>query len=174
MANDIDTLLDPIECVITDCDGILTDGKIYLTGEGEQIKAFHAHDGSGIKLLQQFGFLVSLISGRDSPPLAERAEELDFDEFFPGSDDKIEPYRTIRQKHDLSSQQICYLGDDLTDLQPFEEAGFSATVPDASDEIRKRADYITDTRGGNGAFREVAELLLKAHNSWNDVLDCYR
>ncbi len=174
MSNLIDSKLNAIECVITDCDGILTDGKIYFTGEGERIKAFHAHDGSGIKLLQQFGFLVSLISGRDSPPLSERANELNFDEFFPGSDNKIEPYQTIRRKHDLSSEQICYLGDDLTDLQPFEEAGFSATVPDASGEIRKRADYITDTNGGNGAFREVADLLLKANDQWDDVLNSYR
>lgn len=172
--SDHQSLLKNITCIITDCDGILTDGKIYVTEEGEQIKAFHAHDGSGIKILQNNGFLVALISGRDSPPLTERAKELDIEEFFPGTDNKIEPYRTIQKKHGLSSERICYIGDDLTDLNPFEEAGFSATVPDAAREIRDRADYVTDTRGGNGAFREVAELVLKAQDKWNQVVDEYR
>lgn len=163
-----------IECVLTDCDGILTDGKIYITDQGEQIKAFHAHDGAGIKLLQHAGFLVALVSGRASPPLTYRAEELDIQEFFPGSDDKIQAFRSVKNEHDLSSEQICYIGDDLTDLKPFIEAGFSATVPDAAEEIRNHADYITETRGGNGAFREVAELILKTQNNWENALDSYR
>ncbi len=169
-----DQQLQQIDGVITDCDGILTDGTIYFTDEGEHIKAFHAHDGSGIKLLQHAGILVTLISGRDSPPLRARAEELDIQEFFPGADRKIKPFRTVASEHNLNPDQICYIGDDLTDLEPFLEAGFSATVPDASDEIRKRADYVTQTRGGNGAFREIAELILKTQNKWQEIVRRYR
>lgn len=173
MDSNHDTLRN-INCVITDCDGILTDGKIYITDRGEQLKAFHAHDGAGIKLLQQAGFLVTLVSGRESPPLANRAEELDIEEFFPGSHNKIEPFRQMKSEYELTSDEICYIGDDLTDLSPFIEAGFSATVPDAAEEIRNRADYVTETRGGNGAFREVSELILKTQDKREAALEGYK
>jgi len=169
----IDDRIQEVEGVITDCDGILTDGRVYFTGEGEQIKSFHVHDGAAVKMLQHAGIRVALISGRDSPPLAVRAEELDFDAFYPGSSDKREPFGAICEKWEISPRQICYIGDDLTDIGPVRQAGFVATVPGAADEIQGEADYVTETRGGYGAFREIAERILKTKGLWSSVQDMY-
>jgi 3-deoxy-D-manno-octulosonate 8-phosphate phosphatase (KDO 8-P phosphatase) len=165
-----------IRLLLTDCDGVLTDGQLYFSGEGAaltEIKAFHIHDGLGLRLAREAGLKVGIISGRTSPALAARARELKLDHLIQGAENKLAAYEQIRVAEGLRDEQIAYLGDDLPDLPLLRRAGLALAVADAVSEVRQSAHLVTERCGGKGAVREAVECILKAQGCWEQSLRPY-
>ncbi|MFW6158483.1 MAG: KdsC family phosphatase [Planctomycetota bacterium] len=165
--------LKPIKLVIMDVDGVLTDGSIVVNPDGSEQKVFNVKDGSGIKYLQRNGVRTAIISGRDCEPVEHRAADLGIDYCVTGAIDKLPAYREVLQRAGLGDGAVCYIGDDLPDLPPMRHAAVPVAVADASDEVRARAAYVTRARGGGGAVRELAELILEAQDKWKRVMARY-
>lgn len=153
-----------VELAVFDVDGVFTDGRLYYGARGEQLKAFHVRDGHGIKLLLRHGVQVAVISGRRSPAVTQRMRELGIRHVFQGRDDKLPVLKTLLQKLKLGWQQVACVGDDIVDLPLLESAALAIAVADAQSELRAHAHYVTDACGGEGAVREVCDLLLAARN----------
>ncbi|MDE1887011.1 MAG: 3-deoxy-manno-octulosonate-8-phosphatase KdsC [Gammaproteobacteria bacterium] len=154
-----------VQLAVFDVDGVFTDGRLYYGAKGEQLKAFHVRDGHGIKLLLRHGMRVAVISGRRSPAVAQRMRELGIRHLFQGRDDKLAVLQKLLQQLKLAWNQVACVGDDLVDLPLFESAGLAVAVADAQPEVRARAHHVTRARGGEGAVREVCDLLLTARNT---------
>lgn len=152
-----------IRLVAFDVDGTLTDGRVWLTEDGREIKAFHVHDGLGIKLLRERGIEVALISARISHAVELRAEQLGIDHVYQGKTDKLDCLRDILDASGLGADQAAYVGDDLPDLPPMRICGLAIAVADARPEVVREAHWRTRARGGKGAAREVCDLLIAAH-----------
>ncbi len=151
-----------IEFLLLDVDGILTDGRISIDSNGNELKTFHIHDGHGLVLLKKSGIGIGIISGRSSKSVEFRAKELNITEVFQGITDKVSVYRQLAVKYNLSKEQVAFMGDDLIDLPLLRIVGFSATASDAVAEVRDEVDLISDKMGGGGAVREVTDFILKA------------
>lgn len=151
-----------IRLVITDVDGILTDGGIYYNETGECLKRFHVRDGLGIKLLQESGVQVAVLSGRDSPTLRKRLADLGVTLFKLGVKDKFTECQNLMAEAACSQKQTLYIGDDSIDLPAFAACGLSYTVSDVSDYIKRQVDGVLSLAGGQGAFRELADAILIA------------
>ncbi len=149
-----------------DVDGVLTDGLLYVGENGEEMKAFHAHDGLGLKLAQKQGIPVTIITGKNSGAVGKRAEELGLDDVHLGIRDKLSRMEEILQREGLSFDQAAFIGDDLNDLFLLEKVGLAITVPNGAPELKAIAHYITGRSGGRGAVREVVELILKGQGRW--------
>lgn len=145
-----------------DVDGVLTDGSLYFGNAGDEFKVFSSLDGHGIKLLASAGIEVAIISGRQSPALRHRAENLGIGELHMNVSDKLGTMRKLLAQRGLSLQQAGYMGDDVVDLEILTACGFSATVADGHPEVRRHVDYVARLGGGRGAVREVCDLLLAA------------
>ena len=158
-----------IRLVLMDVDGVLTDGRIHVSSEGTESRAFDARDGLGIRLGQKAGLTFGLISGRESSLVEKRARELDIAEVHQRIIDKISVAREIRQRLALSGEAVCYVGDDLIDLPVMRDVGLAAAPADAVAEVRAVAHFVTERRGGRGAVREVIDLVLHASGKWDDV-----
>lgn len=154
-----------VQLVVFDVDGVFTDGRLYYGANGEELKTFHVRDGHGIKLLLKHGIQAAVISGRKSAAVTVRMRELGITHIFQGNDDKRPILEILLQKLRLDPQQIACVGDDLTDLPILEVAGLPIAVADAHPEVRARAQFVTQARGGEGAVREVCDLILTARNS---------
>ena len=154
------SLLSDIELVITDVDGVLTDGGIYYDEHGECMKRFHVRDGLGIKLLQQAGVKVAVLSGRDSKALRKRLADLGIDIFNLGVKNKEVACKDIIKQVGTTKANTLYIGDDSIDLPAFISCGLAVTVADAPEYIKSQCDLILDTQGGFGAFRELADKIL--------------
>ena len=154
------TLLSNIELVITDVDGVLTDGGIYYDENGECIKRFHVRDGLGIKLLQQAGVKVAVLSGRDSKALRKRISDLGIDIFDLGVKNKEVACKDIIKQAGTTSANTVYVGDDTIDLPAFISCGLAVTVADAPEYIKSKCDLVLDKNGGFGALRELADKIL--------------
>lgn len=159
-----------IRILVTDVDGVLTDGCIQFDGSGHELKTFHVHDGAGLVYWHRAGGLSGFLSGRQSRVVTERAEELGVHEVHLGHLDKRPVLEDILRRRGLREAQLAYMGDDLADLPALELAGLAVTVPDARPEVVERAHYVTAAPGGRGAVREVVELLLKARGRWDEVV----
>ena len=151
-----------VKLLILDVDGVLTNGQIILTEQGEELKSFYTKDGHGLRMLMDEGIEVILISGRRSKAVDCRARDLGIQEVHQGVRDKGPLCETIMHQRRLSKEQVCCVGDDLPDLPLFEKAGISFAVSDASPVIRGLAEYVTRQRGGYGAVREVCEMILES------------
>ncbi len=162
-----------IELILSDVDGVLTDGSIIFDNEGIEIKRFHIHDGMGIKLWQRAGGKFGLVTGRSSHIVNVRASELGIALVRQGAEQKLAAVREIAAELRLSAEQICYIGDDLPDLAAVRFAGLGVAVANACPELRKAAAYTTSVPGGQGAVRETIELILKAQQRWDDILQQY-
>ena len=162
-----------IELLLSDVDGVLTDGKIVLDNQGIEAKAFHVRDGLGVKLWQKAGYRLGILSQRSSQSLKVRAAELGIEIIRQGIPDKLAAMKQILAELKLSRQQVCYLGDDLPDLPVVRAVGLGVAVADACPELRAAAHYTTSVPGGTGALRETIELVLKAQNRWQDVIQTY-
>lgn len=162
-----------IELLILDVDGVLTDGRIIYNDKGEELKCFDVRDGHGIKLLMQGGIDVGIISGRESVASEYRARELGISILYQRIYDKVKIYKKITSEKGLRDNQVCYIGDDLVDIPLMRKVGFSVAVADGSEYIKEVADYVTVKNGGNGAVREVCELILKAQNKWDALMEKY-
>ncbi len=163
-----------IRLLLMDVDGVLTDGRIWLLsmpdGTATEMKAFHAHDGAGLKLAQLGGLRTGLITGRDSAATARRAQELGMEFVYQNCAEKIHAYNEILQRSGLKDAEVAYVADDLPDLPILERAGFAVAVANAAPEVKRAAHYVTRTPGGEGALREVVEVILKAQGKWRQVL----
>jgi len=154
------SLLSNIDLVITDIDGVLTDGGIYYDEHGECMKRFHVRDGLGIKLLQQAGIQVAVLSGKDSKPLRKRISDLGIDISMLGIKNKETACQEIIQRANTIKANTVYIGDDTIDLPAFVNCGVAVAVADAPDYVKVKCDLVTDTKGGFGALRELADKIL--------------
>jgi 3-deoxy-D-manno-octulosonate 8-phosphate phosphatase (KDO 8-P phosphatase) len=151
-----------VEVLVLDVDGVLTDGGIVYEAEGREIKAFHVWDGFAIKVLQRFGIQTAIITGRRSKVVAHRAAELGIEQVHQGRLDKVPAFEALLAHFGLDASRAGMIGDDLPDIPLLERAGFAAMPLDGHPRLQRHVDYIARRRGGRGAVREVAELLLHA------------
>lgn len=152
--------LKQIKLVITDVDGVLTDGKLYYDANGEALKCFNVRDGLGIRMLIESGIQVAVLSGRDSAILRKRISDLGIEHFLLGKLDKQTACQQLIEKSGVTTEETLFIGDDSVDLPAFAMCGVSVTVSDAFDYIHTAADISLKTSGGNGAFRELSDMLL--------------
>ena len=160
----------PLEMLLMDVDGVLTDGTIIWDDRGVQSKSFNVKDGFGIHALRRLGFKVGIITGKISQVVEHRARELKLDEVHQGKVRKVPVYEEIKAKYGLSDAQIGYVGDDLLDMPLLERVGFSAAPADAHPEVLGTVDFVSRHLGGSGAVREVIELIIKAQGKWEKLL----
>ena len=165
--------LQHIKILIMDVDGVMTDGRIIINDDGRETKNFDVRDGHGIKLVQRYGIEVALLTGRQSEVVKHRANELGITEVHQKIFNKKEVFAEILQKNNLNAYQAAFIGDDIIDVPVLKEAGFSATVADAIDIVKKTVDYVTKNKGGRGAVREVCEMLLQAQGRWPEIAAKY-
>lgn len=156
-----------------DVDGVLTDGTLYFSSTGDDIKAFSSLDGHGLKMLQRAGIEVAIISGRSSRALELRARNLDIAELHMGVEDKRTLLAALAARRGIDLAQTGYMGDDVVDLPILRACGFSATVADGHSEVLARADYVATRGGGRGAAREVCDLILRAQGKWDAAMAEY-
>ena len=162
-----------VKLLLLDVDGILTDGTIIYTHEGNEIKAFHTRDGLGIRLLQEAGVEVGLITARQSEAVTRRAQDLGMKHVFQKTRNKLAVYEQLTKELGLQASEVGYMGDDWLDLPLLVRVGFSATVADAVSEVKEVAHYTTKRKGGRGAVREVCDLILEAKGVHVTLLDKY-
>ena len=153
-----------VKWIILDVDGVLTDGKIIYDSQGNEIKKFCVKDGYGIFLAQKLGINFGIISGRYSKIVDIRAKELGIKEIIQGSKDKLKDYVSIREKYNFKDEEVIYMGDDIPDIPVLKTVGFPITVPNSPSILKDIAVYTTKKEGGDGAVREVIDLILKAKN----------
>ncbi len=159
-----------IRMIVTDVDGVLTDGRIIYAGSDREIKEFNVRDGLAFRLAQRAGISVAVVSSRSSSALERRCLELGVSDLRQGASSKAEEVRRLMSAHGLAAEEICYLGDDLPDLAPMMEAGISCAPADAAPEVLARATWKLTARGGRGALREVVERLLRERRQWDAVV----
>lgn len=162
-----------VKCLLLDVDGVMTDGKVHIGAEGGEVKIFDLRDGSGIKLAQMAGLKVGFISGRPSDATARRAKELAVDWLIQGAREKGRTVTEIGQEAGFSLDEICFVGDDILDLPALRIVGFPVAVADAVLDAKAAASYVTRAKGGNGAVREVVELIVRTQGLWQDALEAY-
>ena len=162
-----------IELILSDVDGVLTDGGIVLDDRGIETKRFCTQDGLGVRLWQKAGYRLGLISLRSSQVVKMRADELGIEVVRQASGDKLAVLRQILEELGLKAEQTAYLGDDLPDLPVVRTVGLGVAVADACGELRRAAHFVTTARGGSGAVRETVEMILKAQRRWDDVIQAY-
>jgi len=167
-----------IKLLLVDVDGVLTDGAIFLlsapgskaAGAAWEMKAFNSLDGAGIRLAQRAGLRTGIITGRKSAAVTHRARELQMDFVEQDAFEKLPTYERIRRASGVRDEEICFIGDDVTDLPLLARVGLAVAVANAHPEARKRAHYVTRARGGQGAVREVIDLLLRAQGQYDKLL----
>ena len=163
-----------IQCLICDLDGVLTDGRLYYGEEGEIVKAFHCHDGVGLKNLMSFGIEVAIITTAKTPIVDTRMQALDITHVYTGKKNKLAAFEDLvsRLQHPLTD--FAMIGDDLPDLPLFARCGLSVAVANANPAVKALADWTTHAHGGNGAVRELSDLILTAKGLHQQLIDSYR
>jgi 3-deoxy-D-manno-octulosonate 8-phosphate phosphatase (KDO 8-P phosphatase) len=162
-----------INLLILDCDGVLTDGRILMTADGDEMKTFDVRDGHGLVMFHRAGLRSAIISGRQSAVVQRRAKELGIAHIHEMAWVKLEPYKQILEEEKLSDEAVCYVGDDVVDIPVLRHAGLAVAVADAVEEVKAHAHYVTSAKGGRGAVREVVELILKAQGKWDELMRRY-
>ena len=169
----LDERCQTIALLLSDVDGVLTDGQVFLDNQGLESKAFHVRDGMGIKLWQKAGYQFGMVTLRSTQSLKVRAAELGIEIIRQGVPDKLAALKQILAELKLTRDRVCYVGDDLPDLPVIRAVGLGVAVADACGEVCQAAHYTTHECGGRGAVREVIELVLKAQCRWNDIIQTY-
>jgi len=166
-----------IKLLLMDVDGVLTNGKLYqvsgLEGELMETKGFDSQDGIALTWMQWKGLRTGVISGRESLGTAERARQLKMNYVYQGHIEKIPILEKIIADADVQPEEVAYMGDDFTDLVVMRRVGFAIAVANARPEVKREAHYVTEASGGNGAVREVVELILDAWGFWSEILEKY-
>jgi 3-deoxy-D-manno-octulosonate 8-phosphate phosphatase (KDO 8-P phosphatase) len=162
-----------IRLMIFDIDGILTDGSLHYGPDGEVIKTFNVLDGHGIKLLQQAGVGVAIISARQSAIVAKRASDLGIQHVYQGVHDKLTAFEQLLQQTGIGAEQCGFIGDDVIDLPILLRVGFAVSVPNGHAEVRTRVHYVTQAGGGRGAAREICDFILRAQGRYEAALAPY-
>ena len=158
-----------INLLLMDCDGVLTDGRIWLFENGEEQKGFHTRDGLGIELWHRAGMKSGIISGRKSSAVERRAQGLGMSFVVQGVKEKVQAFDETVAKAGVINEAVAFIGDDLNDIPLMLRSGLGVAVADAALEARERAHYVTKLAGGHGAVREVIELILKAQGRWDQL-----
>jgi YrbI family 3-deoxy-D-manno-octulosonate 8-phosphate phosphatase len=162
-----------VELILSDVDGVLTDGGIIFDNQGIETKRFHVRDGMGIKLWQRAGFKFGILTARTSHVVQLRANELGIDVIRQGVDAKLSAARRVIEEVGLTPEQVCYIGDDLPDLALIQTVGLGVAVADAAAEVRGVAAYVTKLSGGHGAVRETIEFVLQHKGLWEGMIRKY-
>ena len=162
-----------IKLLLMDCDGVLTDGRVWLFENGEEQKGFHTRDGLGIELWHRAGLKSGIISGRKSNAVERRARGLGMSFVVQGVEDKVQAFKETVAQAGVTNEEVAFIGDDLNDIPLLLRSGFAVAVADAAPEARERAHYVTKLNGGQGAVREVIELILKAQGRWDALTAGY-
>ena len=151
-----------IKLLLTDCDGVLTDGRLYFGPSGEELKVFHVRDGQGLVYWHKAGFKSGIISGRNSPIVEMRMKQLGVEFIWQGRKEKVSAFEEIVTAAKVAPEEIAFIGDDTPDAEVFPLVGLAVAVGDAHDAVKAAAHYITKAEGGRGAVREVIDMILAA------------
>jgi 3-deoxy-D-manno-octulosonate 8-phosphate phosphatase (KDO 8-P phosphatase) len=162
-----------VRLMIFDVDGVLTDGRIQFSAEGEAIKSFYVHDGLGMQLLQKMGIATAIISARQTPIVNKRAADLGVRYVYQGQHDKRISFTQLLADSGVPAQHCAFMGDDIVDLPLFAQVGFAVSVPNGHPEAVSRADYVTRSSGGAGAVREICDFILRAQDKYQAALAPY-
>lgn len=163
----------PVRVLILDVDGVLTNGEIIVDDSGRETKHFNVRDGHGLRMLMRYEVEVVFLTGRTSQVVSHRALDLGINEVYQGVWDKLDVFEEILRKKNIVPAATAFVGDDVVDVPVLRRVGFSATVADASADLKNVVDYTTKQNGGRGAVREICELILKAQGKWPEVAARY-
>ncbi|MEA1882439.1 MAG: HAD hydrolase family protein [Candidatus Marinimicrobia bacterium] len=166
--------INKVKMIISDVDGVWTDGAIYKGKDGLELKRFCVTDGAGVVLARTAGLKLALISGRKSDATVERAKELKIEDVFNGTLNKIPPYETLKEKYSLSDEEIAYVGDDMIDIPVMQLVGVPIATENASIAAKASAVFVTEKGGGYGAFREAVEWILTQQGRLTEVIELLR
>jgi 3-deoxy-D-manno-octulosonate 8-phosphate phosphatase (KDO 8-P phosphatase) len=162
-----------VKLLVLDVDGVLTDGRLFFDDNGKEYKCFHARDGHGIKLLRHTGVEVAVISGRKSNSVTLRMQTLGVEYVYQGHENKREAFADLLRKLDLKPEQVGYIGDDVLDLPILTQVGFAVAVNDANFAVKKHVHWCTTLDGGQGAVREVCDLIMQTQGHFEAMLKNY-
>ena len=162
-----------IKLLLMDCDGVLTDGRLWLLEETDEQKSFNTHDGLGLSLFHRAGLKSGIITGRRSKAVERRARELGVEFVRQGDPDKTAAFEDVLKEAGVGEHEVAFVGDDLPDIPLMKRSELAVAVADAVDETRLAAHYVTRAKGGRGAVREVVEMILKTQGRWSDLVDEY-
>jgi 3-deoxy-D-manno-octulosonate 8-phosphate phosphatase (KDO 8-P phosphatase) len=163
----------PIQLLILDVDGVLTDGMLYYTSEGEAMKTFYTQDGLGLRMLQAMGIHVAIITGRTSGIVQKRAEELGIARVYQGQVNKVAAFKDCIAHFNVPLAAVAYMGDDVNDLPLMKKVGLAAAPPNAVPEVLEIADIVTTRKGGKGAVREIVNHILRAQDLFEKAMSIY-
>ena len=163
-----------IRLILSDVDGVLTNGAIIYNNQGVETKSFHVRDGMGIQLWQKAGHKFGILTARTSHLVKLRAMEIGIEIVRQGVDDKLAAAKKIAEQLDLTLPEVCYIGDDLADLRLMSQVQLAVSVADGAEDVRDAAQLVTKCSGGQGAIRELIEVILKHQNRWDELLAGYR
>ncbi len=159
-----------IKAIVFDVDGVLTDGGIVYDNAGMEFKRFNVKDGQIIKYLKRAEIYTAVITGRDSLVVRNRCEELKIDKHYHGIKNKLETYQKLKEKWQLTDEEVAYVGDDINDLPVLVRCGLSCTPSDGHYKVKEHVDLVLKSRGGEGVLRELADLVLEAQNQYEDII----
>lgn len=162
-----------IKALICDVDGVLTDGSLYLDNHGNELKTFNVQDGMGLKLLMAVGIEVAVITTSQNAVIDHRMKQLGIQHYFKGQVDKSSAFDQLKTRLNLTNEDFAYIGDDLPDLPIIRQVGFGVAVANAVNQVKEFAFWQTEKTGGNGAVREVCDLILNAKNLQDEALARY-
>jgi len=167
MTDDTNERAKRIKAVVLDIDGVMTDGRIIYSIYGDELKFFDVQDGFGITLLQRAGIKTFIITAKKSRIVGTRARDMKVTKTYQGYHDKLMPFNDMLRRFRLSPGEICFIGDDLIDIPVLKRAGLAVAVPNAVEEVKASAHYVTHKAGGRGAVREICDLIIKAQGKWD-------
>jgi 3-deoxy-D-manno-octulosonate 8-phosphate phosphatase (KDO 8-P phosphatase) len=165
LTNELQERFRRVQLLIMDCDGVLTDGRLYFGASGEELKVFHVRDGQGLVMWHAVGFRSGIISGRNSPIVEMRAKQLGVEFVKQGVNDKVSAFREIVAATNIAPEEVAFIGDDIPDAEMFSLVGLAVSVGDSHEAVKAKAHYITRSDGGRGAVREVIDLLLESRKA---------
>jgi 3-deoxy-D-manno-octulosonate 8-phosphate phosphatase (KDO 8-P phosphatase) len=169
----LQTKAEKIRLLICDVDGVLTDGSLFFGDDGQEYKAFNSLDGHGIKMLQESGIQIAIITGRTSNVVLHRMKNLSITTIYQGQSDKLIAFQQLLDDFNFNADEVAYMGDDVIDLPVMIRVGLAVAVANAHELVKQHADMTTDNRGGHGAVREFCEFIIKAQGNYDSLMSRY-
>lgn len=173
MSSELKSVVKKIRLICLDVDGVLTDGRIIFASDGRETKQFNVQDGQGIRFASRAGYLVAIVTGKESEIVTQRARQLGIEHVYQGVKNKRAVFEQLLSRFELSPEEVLFMGDDLPDLPVMRIAGLSVAPANAVDEVKEAASLVTTRSGGQGAVREAMEWLLKNADKWRQVTARY-
>lgn len=162
-----------IKLLMLDVDGVLTDGRIIYDNFGDELKCFNVHDGMGFSLLRNAGIETIIVTSKKSKIVSRRAKEMGVSRVFQSAVEKVRVYEKVLKRCRLKHEEVCYIGDDITDVPILKRVGLAVAVANGTDEVKTTAHYVTKREGGKGAAREIIDLILRSQSKWDEVTKRY-